>query len=50
MKFKVILTVSQIKKLLQDHPAHFPITIIMKGVDPEELKVIGKLLEKKKKG
>jgi hypothetical protein len=49
MKRKIILTVSQIKKLLQDHKAHFPITIIMKGVDQEELKAIGKLLEKKKK-
>ncbi len=46
---KVILTVSQIKNLLKDYPAHFPITIIMKGVDQEELKAIGKLLEKKRK-
>ena len=45
---KIILTVSQIKKLLQDQPAHFPITIIMKGIDREELKEIGKLLKKKK--
>jgi hypothetical protein len=46
---KIILTVSQIKKLLQDQPAHFPITIIMRGVDQEELKTIAKLLKRKKK-
>ena len=45
---KLILTVKQIKNLLQNHSGHFPITIIMKGIDQEELKAIGKLLEKKK--
>ncbi|MEC4005516.1 hypothetical protein OX283_012670 [Flavobacterium sp. SUN052] len=45
---KIILTVSQIKKLLENQPAHFPITIIMKGIDREELKEIAKLLKKKK--
>lgn len=45
---KITLTVSQIKKLLQDHPIHLPITIIMKGIDREELKEIIKLLNKKK--
>lgn len=45
---KIILTVSQIKKLLENQPAHFPITIIMKGIDREELKEIAKLLKKKR--
>ena len=46
---KIILSVSQIKKLLQDNqPVHYPITIIMKGIDREELKEILKLLKKKK--
>lgn len=45
---KIILTVSQIKKLLQEQPTHFPITIIMKGIDREELKEIIKLVKKKK--
>lgn len=45
---KIILTVSQIKKLLEDQPAHFPITFIMKGIDREELKEIAKLLKKKR--
>lgn len=45
---KIILTVSQIKKLLENQPAHFPITIIMKGIDREELTEIAKLLKKKR--
>jgi len=45
---KIILTTSQIKKILQDQPAHFPITIIMKGIEREEFKEIIKLVKKKK--
>ncbi len=46
---KIILSVSQIKKLLHDNqPVHHPITIIMKGIDREEFKELVKLLKKKK--
>lgn len=45
MKLKI--TVDQLKKILENQPAKFPITIIMKGIDQEELGLIGKLLKKK---
>jgi hypothetical protein len=46
MKLKI--TVDQLKKLLENQPPKFPITVIMKGIDQSELDMIGKLLRKKK--
>lgn len=45
MKLKI--TVDQLKKILENQPAKFPVTIIMKGIDQSELDLIGKLLRKK---
>ena len=48
-KMKVKLTLAQLKKILQTEEPKFPITIIMSGIDREELKDVVKLLKAKKK-
>lgn len=46
---RVKLTLDQLKKVLKTEEAKFPITIIMDGIDREELKELIKILKAKKK-
>lgn len=46
MKLKI--TIEQLKKVLQTEKPKYPITIIMKGIDKEEMKELVKLLKDKK--
>lgn len=46
---KVKLTLDQLKKVLKTEEAKYPITIIMNGIDREELKELIKILKAKKK-
>jgi len=48
-KMKVKLTLAQLKKILQTEEPKFPITIIMAGIDKDELKEVVKILKAKKK-
>jgi hypothetical protein len=47
MKLKI--TTSQLREMLKSQSVHFPITIIMKGIDQDELKAITRLLKKTKR-
>ena len=46
MRLKI--TIKQLGEVLKTQPVKYPIEIMMKNVDREELKEIGKLLKKKK--
>lgn len=46
MKLKI--TIEQLKRVLQTEKPKYPITIIMKGIDKEEMKELAKLLKDKK--
>ena len=47
---KVRMTIRQLKKVLENEIAKFPITVIMSGIDKEELKELIEILKKNKKG
>jgi len=42
------ITINQLREVLKTQPVKYPIEIMMKNVDREELKQIGQLLKKKK--
>lgn len=46
---KIRLTIDQFKKVLKTEKPKFPITIIMKGIDKEELKALVKTLKDNRK-
>lgn len=48
MKRKLKIKISQLMKILETEETKLPITIIMSGIDKEELKELVKLLKTKK--
>lgn len=49
-KMKVILTIDQLKRLLETEPLHLPIIISMDKVSKKEFQELTVLLKKKRKG
>ena len=45
---KLKITTKQLIAILKTEKSKFPVTVIMKGIDQEELDLIGKLLKKNK--
>lgn len=43
---KIIITIDQIKKILEEHPPKFPITIKVKGISKKDLEELSRLLQK----
>ena len=47
---KVKLTLAQLKRILETEQPKYPITIVMAGLDRDEVMEIAKILQSKKKG